>query len=159
MSYKAVTKFNVLAGGAPSMGCDYEYVQQIKNQAKRVYEEVLELMQACEEESFTGILDAFCDIRYTNEYLEDLLKAGDVQTEKAWLAVCENNLSKFTTSYTYAADSKEYYEEKGVECYIESTAYDGETYFCIKRSEDNKVLKPHLYESVDLGGFVPKELK
>lgn len=159
MSYSSITKFNHLAANQPSMGTDYEYWQQLRNQAKRIHEEALELLTACEEEDMVAVLDGFCDVRYTNEYMDDLLKAGDVQTDKAWQSVCDNNMSKFTQSYTYAVESKEALEEQGVECYVESCVYEGETYYCVKRNSDNKILKPRYFESVDLTSFVPKNMQ
>jgi len=154
-----VTKFNVISGNAPHMGADYEYWKQLKHQAERVYEEAKELLDACEEENMQAVLDGFLDVRYTNEYMEDLLIAGEVDTKKAWDAVCENNDSKFTTSYTYAAESKECLADKGEECYVESVQYDGELYYTVKRNVDNKVMKLKHHESPDIGKFVPEVYK
>ncbi len=159
MSNYRVTKFNIITGNAPHLGTDYEYWQQIKNQAKRVYEEAKELLEAAEQENMQDVLDGFLDVRYTNEYMEDLLIAGEVETKKAWEAVCTNNDSKYTTSYTYALESKEVLEEAGVECYIDQTQYEGEIYYVCRRNEDNKVLKLRLHQSPDLSAFLPKDFK
>jgi hypothetical protein len=141
------------------MGTDYEYWQQLKNQAKRVYEEAKELLEAVEAEDMQQVLDGFLDVRYTNEYMEDLLVAGEVDTKKSWESVCNNNDQKFTTSYTYAMESKEALEAKGVECYVDQTQYEGEIYYVCRRDEDNKVLKLKHHESPDLSLFVPEEFK
>lgn len=159
MSNYRVTRFNHISGNMPHMGTDYEYWQQLKNQAKRVYEEAKELMDAVEAEDMQGVLDGFLDVRYTNEYMEDLLLAGEIETKKAWESVCTNNDQKFTTSYTYAVDSKEALEAKGVESYIDSTTYEGVLYYVVRRNEDNKVLKLKHHESPDLSLFIPKEFK
>lgn len=159
MSYREITKFNAIAGNSPSMGSELEYVNQLKNQARLVYEEVCELMEAVDSENFTEILDAFLDIRYTNEYMEDLLVAGEFNVKAAWGVVCANNAQKYTTSYTYAKESQEALEEKGTECYIETTVYEGETYYTVRRNEDQKVMKLKHHERPDLSVFVPQELK
>lgn len=159
MSNYRVTKFNVISGNAPHMGTDYEYWKQLKHQAERVLEEAKELMAACEDERMQDVLDGFLDVRYTNEYMEDLLIAGDVDTKKAWDAVCLNNDTKYTTSYTYATESKECLEEKGEVCYIESVQYEGELYYTVKRSGDNKVMKLKHHESPDISKYIPEAYK
>ena len=159
MSYKEITKFNRIVGNAPHMGTDLEYINQIKQQARLVYEEACELMEAIEAEDFVEVLDAFCDIRYTNEYLDDILTAGGFNVKGAWKAVCENNSQKYTTSYSYALASKEALEEKGTECYIEDVVFEGETYYTVRRSEDQKVMKLKFHERPDISQFVPDEFK
>ena len=155
MSNYRVTRFNVICGNAPHLGTDYEYWRQIKEQAARVLEEAQELYNGAMEENMILVTDGFLDVRYTNEYMEDLLIAGDVDTKKGWEAVCNNNDQKFTQSYSYASESKEALEDKGVECYIDQTQYEGQIYYVVRRNEDNKILKLKHHESPDLGVFVP----
>lgn len=159
MSNYKVTRFNVICGNSPSMGSDFEYWKQVKEQAARILEEAQELYDSAQAEDMLSVLDGFCDVRYTNEYMEDLLVAGEVETKKAWEAVCNNNDQKFTTSYTYALQSKEALEEKDVECYIDQTQYEGEIYYVCRRVGDNKILKLKNHEAPDLSVFVPKEMK
>lgn len=159
MSNYRVTKFNVISGNAPHMGTDYEYWKQLKHQAERVLEEAQELYDCVCAEDMKGALDGFLDVRYTNEYMEDLLVAGDVDTKKAWDAVCLNNDTKYTTSYTYASESKDYLEDKGEVCYIESVQYEGELHYTIKRCSDNKVMKLKYHESPDIAKFIPEVYK
>lgn len=159
MSNSRITKFNIISGNGPHMGTDYEYWKQLKDQAARVLEEAQELYAAVCEEDMQGTLDGFLDVRYTNEYIEDILIAGEVETKKAWDAVCSNNESKFTTSYTYASQSKEQLESSGVECYIEDTYYEGEIYYVCRRAGDNKILKLKNHQSPDLSVFLPEEFK
>lgn len=159
MSNARVTRFNYICSNAPHMGADYEYWKQLKNQAKRVYEEAKELLEAAESEDMLGVLDGFCDVRYTNEYMEDLLIAGDVNTKKAWEDVCNNNDQKFTTSYTYAKESQEKLEQEGVECYIDSVTYEGTTYYAVKDYAENKVRKLKFHESPNIAQYVPEIYK
>lgn len=159
MSNSRVTRFNVICGNAPHMGTDYEYWKQIKNQAKRVLEEAQELYDNAEAENMLGVLDGWADVKYTNEYMEDLLVAGEVNTKKAWDAVCDNNDQKFTTSYTYAKESKDLLESNGVECYIDSITYEGTLYFAVKDIAENKVRKLLHHESPDIAKYVSQEFK
>lgn len=159
MSNKRVTRFNVICGNTPSMGTSLEYINQVKNQISRIYEEAKELYEASLEEDFVEILDGYLDVKYTNEYLDDLLIAGGFDTRKAWEEVCNNNDSKFTNSYSYALDSLEHLEEKGVDCWIEETVYEGEIYYTVRRKEDGKVMKLKHHQSPDISKYVPDEFK
>lgn len=157
MSKKDVLRFNYGINNPPSMGDHYDVWKQLKLQAKLILEEAQELLDACEEENMTETLDAYCDIQYLNTWLEHLLFSFGCDTKKALNAVCENNTSKITTSYTYALMSKEVLEDSGVECYIDQTVYEGETLYCIKRSEDGKVMKLADHKRPKLEQFVAKE--
>lgn len=159
MSNSRVTRFNVICGNAPHMGTDYEYWKQIKNQAKRVLEEAQELYDNAEAENMLGVLDGWADVKYTNEYMEDLLVAGEVNTKKAWDAVCDNNDQKFTTSYTYAKESQDLLESNGVECYIDSITYEGILYYAVKDIAENKVRKLLHHEAPDIAKYVSQEFK
>lgn len=156
MSNYRVTRFNHLCGNAPSMGTEYEWWKQVRQQAERIKEEAEELYEAAWREDLGAVLDGYLDVKYTNEYMDDLLTANNVKTQDAFTAVCDNNDSKFTNSYTYACDSQQFHENKGVPCYIESVVFEGETWYCIRRNEDGKVLKPKHFSSVDLTPYLPK---
>lgn len=157
MSKAEVKKFNYGIGSAPSMGNGYEAWKQLKLQAKLILEEANELVTACEEEDMVEALDAYCDVQYLNTWLEHLLYSFGCDTKKALDAVCENNTSKITTSYTYALMSKEVLEDNDVPCYIDQTVYEGETLYCVKRSEDGKVLKLADHKRPTLEMYVNKE--
>lgn len=157
MSKREVSKFNHLCNNGPSMGTDFEVWQQIKNQAKRIYEEAKELMEAATFEDMQGVVDGWADVMYTNEYMDDLLKSVGVDTKGVWACVCDNNNSKFTTSYFYAFESKEVLEQAGVECYIENVVYEGETYYCVKDVTENKVRKLRLHQAPIIEQYIPEE--
>lgn len=159
MSKELVRKFNVIAGRKPSSGDLWEVWKQLKQQAALVKEEAIEACDAAEDQDMTEILDAYCDVWYTNTYLGQLLEAYGVDVKGAIEAVCSNNSQKYTTSYTYAKESQESLEEKGTSCYIETTVYDGEMYYTVCRSEDSKVMKLLHHEKPSLEQFVPEEFK
>lgn len=159
MSKEAVKRFNVVCGNSPSQGSLYDVWKQLKQQAALVKEEALETFDASQAEDIQELIDGWADVWYVNTYLGQLLEAFGVDTKCVKDVVCANNAQKYTTSYTYAKESQEALEEKGVECYIETTVYEGETYYTVRRNEDQKVMKLKHHERPDLSVFVPQEFK
>ena len=159
MSKEAVKRFNVVCGNSPSQGDLWEVWKQLKQQAALVKEEALETFEASQEEDIQELIDGWADVWFVNTYLGQLLEAFGVDTKGVKDVVCANNAQKYTTSYTYAKESQEALEEKGTECYIETTVYEGETYYTVRRNEDNKVMKLKHHERPDLSVFVPSEFK
>jgi phosphoribosyl-ATP pyrophosphohydrolase len=159
VSKEAVKRFNVVCGNSPSQGSLYDVWKQLKQQAALVKEEALETFDASQEEGIQELIDGWADVWYVNTYLGQLLEAFGVDTKGVKDVVCANNAQKYTTSYTYAKESQEALEEKGTECYIETTVYEGETYYTVRRNEDQKVMKLKHHERPDLSVFVPQEFK
>lgn len=159
MSKSEVKKFNVIVGNAPSQGDLYEVWKQLKLQASLIKEEALETDKAASEEDMLELIDGWADVWVVNTYMEQLLEAFGVDVKKVKQEVCNNNNQKFTTSYTYASDSKEALEEKDVECYIEEVGYEGSTYYTVRRSSDSKVMKLKHHKRPNLEQFVPEEFK
>lgn len=159
MSKSSVKAFNVIAGNGVVQGELWEVWKQLKQQAALVKEEGVEADDAAQAEDIVELIDAYCDVWYVNTYLGQLLEAYGVDVKGAIEAVCSNNSQKYTTSYTYAKESQEALEERGTECYIETTVYEGETYYTVRRNEDNKVMKLKHHERPDLSVFVPQEFK
>lgn len=159
MSKSDVRKFNCISNNAPSQGSLYDVWKQLKNQASFIQSESEELSEGCKLEDMENVIKEWADVKYTLVYMEQLLQAFGVDTSAAFEAVCENNNSKFTQSYVYAQESQEHLDSKGVDCYVESTVYEGETYYTVRRSEDGKVLKLKHYESLDLSHLVPVEFR
>lgn len=162
MGNSRVTKFNIVCGKAP-LGLytdDKEEVwKQIKEQALRIYEEAKELLDAVEDEDMEQVLDGHLDTRFTNEYMEDLLSACSIDVGGAWEAVLDNNDSKYTTSMDVADASLVEHLKNGVDCHISTELFEGEVYYTIKRSIDNKVLKLVDHVSPDMGKYIPENWK
>lgn len=159
MSKEAVKRFNVVCGNSPSQGSLYDVWKQLKQQVSLVKEEALETFDASQAEDIQELIDGWADVWYVNTYLGQLLEAFGVDTKGVKDVVCANNAQKYTTSYTYAKESQEALEDKGIECYIETTVYEGETYYTVRRNEDQKVMKLKHHERPDLSVFVPHEFK
>lgn len=157
MSKESVRIFNVVANNAPSQGDLWEVWKQLSNQVARIKEETLEAEKSCQEENMAGLIDDMADIWYTYTYLEQLLEAFGVDVKAVKAEVCRNNSQKYTKSYTYAAESKEVLEESGVECYVDETVFQGETYYTVRRNGDLKILKLRHHEAPDLAKYTPKE--
>lgn len=159
MSKSEVKKFNIIAGNGVAQGDLWEVWKQLKQQAALVKEEGLEVDEGAQLEDMENLIKEWADVWYVNTYLGQLLEAFGVDTRGVKDVVCANNAQKYTTSYTYAKESQEVLEEQGVECYIETTAYEGETYYTVRRNGDNKVMKLKHHERPDLSVFVPPEFK
>lgn len=159
MSKEAVKRFNIVCGNAPSQGDLWEVWKQLKQQASLVKEEGLEVDEGAQLEDMENLIKEWADVWYVNTYLGQLLEAFGVDTKGVKDVVCANNAQKYTTSYTYAKESQEALEDKGTACYIETTVYEGETYYTVRRNEDQKVMKLKHHERPDLSVFVPQEFK
>lgn len=166
----AVARFNLLAGNLKISVDPDEVVRKIRDQALRVREECQETIEACEaylnitdyegldeQELVEEILDGVIDVNVTGFGLLQI--AGPYfDTQLAATKICQNNLSKFTTSQTKAEQTVKHYAERGVECFIRGTNINGlgEVYSVI-RTEDGKVMKPYDYVDVDLSDCIYQE--
>lgn len=158
----AVYTFNHLAGNLQTTEDPDEIVQRIKNQAERVLEEARETIDWCDayltegfeissvEECLEGILDGVIDTNVTAFGLLQL--AGPYfDTQKAATKICQNNLTKFTTSLSSAEQTVEHYTANGQPCSIRSKTVDGVgLVYTVVRDIDGKIMKPHDYQSVCL---------
>lgn len=155
MKSKEVEKFNQITGKGPSDDLN-TLIKQIKDQSTLLLEEVLETKEAPD---WIERLDGVCDIWFVASELVTQLESVGINVKKAFKAVCENNALKYTTSrelvekwYTWNTEVKQ------EECHMHESVYEGETYYCVRRSEDNKVLKWEDFPKVDLASFVPEDL-
>ena len=157
-----VTKFNYVAGKDP-LGYktdDKEAIwKQLEDQVERVYEEAKEMLDAVQERDIVEVLDGYLDVKFTNEYVENLLKAIGVDTTGSWHTVLSNNESKSTTSFEYAEASFVEYLKQGVHVNLDAVDYEGTRYYVLKRVGDNKVMKLKDHVPPDLAKFVPDEWK
>lgn len=146
-TYERVKKFNYATGKEPVVG----NMKQKEDQFKRIVEEVIETSDALKDGDWKEILDGVCDITYTLFYFIELLKAEGVDVEGALEAVCDNNDQKYTESLTLVQESLiRQMEVSGEACYIGRHYYENELYYCIKRAEDDKVMKLKYHQSPDL---------
>lgn len=157
MSKSDVMLFNMVCNNSPSQGSLHEVWKQLKAQASYIESESSELLEGTALEDMNNVIKEWADVKYTLTYMEQLLQAFGVNTQQAFQEVCDNNKQKYTTSYTYAKESQEHLERKGVDCYIEQTVYEGTTYYTCRSIPMGKVQKLKHYENLDLKHLTPKE--
>ncbi len=69
-------------------------------------------------------------------------------------AVNDNNASKYVASEAVAAQSVAHYAAKGEEVVAHSSSYLGAPVFVLKRTSDDKIMKPVGFVSVELAPFI-----
>lgn len=155
-----VDLFNNLVGNSPVDPSDKEaWWEQLELQARLVLEEAGEMYKACKDKDIVEVLDGACDVKYTQSYMETLLKSSGIDFNEAFDEVCKNNSSKFTEDLTLAEESKELLLKDGVEVYLEELQYEATTYYSVKRKVDGKVLKLKGHLSPDIKNKIPEVLK
>lgn len=157
MKCSRVARFNAVAGNPPAEGLE-DVLKQIENQCTFLLEEVLETKEAAKRGDWTECCDGVGDVKYVAAYLQTLLESVGIKFNKAYKKICDNNDEKFSTS----KELVEYWrEEKDPEksfTHVDSTEYEGEIYYTLRRNEDGKVVKHNNFEAVDLTDCIPKEL-
>ena len=154
MKSSKVEFFNKVAGKAPSEELAV-LLQQIKDQATILLEEVLETKEAASECDWVETLDGVCDIKFVASELVTQLESVGIDFNGAFEAVCENNNLKYTTSSELANKWWLEQSEKGVQCHIHETEHEGCKFYVVRRNEDNKVMKYEGFEPVDLAPYIP----
>lgn len=157
MGSKAVTQFNHIVKNEPKDTVD-GVLQQIANQCTYLVEEVLEMKEAALNKDFIKLADGHGDIKFVRDYLDDLVDAIGLKRAGIFKAVCENNMLKSTTSKELAEQWKADKEAEGVSTYIAEVEYEGETYYTVRRCDNNKVTKFKDFPEMDLTPFIPNEL-
>ena len=154
MKSSKVEFFNKVAGKAPSEELAV-LLQQIKDQATILLEEVLETKQAASGGDWDMILDGVCDVKFVASELVTQLESVGIDFNGAFEAVCENNNLKYTTSSELANKWLIEQTEKGVQCHIHETEHEGCKFYVVRRNEDNKVMKHNDFMAVDLTSYIP----
>lgn len=154
VKHSRIDRFNFVANGDLNLPKE-EILKKIQNQCTYLLEEVAETQEAAKAGDITEVLDGVVDIWYVAGYLQTLLESLGVNVHSAFLEVCSNNDEKFTTSLELAEKWK---AQKDFPCYISETVYNGETYYMVRREDNDKVTKYDDFPKVDLTSFIPKEI-
>lgn len=157
MGSKAVTVFNHACSNAPKDTVE-GVLEQIANQCTYLVEEVLEMKEAALNKHFVKLADGHGDIKFVRDYLDDLLDAIGLKRAGIFKEVCENNMLKTTTSSELAEKWKAEKDEDGVATYIATVDFEGETYYTVRRCDNNKVTKFKDFPEMDLTKYIPKVL-
>lgn len=152
-----VNEWNRKAGNTPAAPGTIAYWAKIEDQSKRIHEEFKELFEAIQARDIKACLDGCIDLEVTATGLAGLLGLNGSYNDAAKL-VQENNDLKITLDKSKAENWKIYWEDNGVDCYVKETSIDDLTWYCVRRTEDNKILKYGNFPEVNLEPFVPTEL-
>lgn len=140
-SRERIIKFNEIAGNAPAVHDKEAFWEQTQKQAKLILEEAQEQYDAALERDLVEMVDGACDVDYLQTYMDIILQDVGVNLGCSKDTVAMNNDQKYTLNEDFATQSAAALREQGVECYVHSTEWRGETYYLVKRDSDNKVLK------------------
>lgn len=155
-TFERVAKWNELCGNTVSEIGTNEYWQALANQFHRIKEELEELAGAIDDKDIEGVFDAGLDLDVVVAGL-NMLTGCDYTS--GINAVCDNNDLKVTTDKGKAENWQIFNQDNGTECYVEKTEYCDNTFYCVKRTEDNKILKYGNFPKVDLSKFVPEPVE
>lgn len=119
---------------------------------KLIEEEFQELMEAWKDTNFTEIVDGAIDLKWV---LDGLMLMLQVDIEKAEETVATSNFSKFTDDEAIAKGSVKGYMNSGTPAYYDRVAHEGKTLYIVRRSSDDKILKPSTYRKPDWSFLIP----
>lgn len=143
--YEDTYVFNEMAGQQVTFAA-------IKNQMKRIVEEVNEMQAAIDTNNPTELLDGVVDAYYVLNGLAAILDNMGFNVSGALQKTAENNLSKFPEEETVVEDTIVEYTNKGINLIADWS----NKYQCWSlKDEHGKVRKPVGYVSNDLSEFVP----
>jgi len=158
-----VERFMQATGNYKDIDSKEVFFQEVRKLIPLIQEELNELQESCNLEYVQGVLDDFVDLNVYQIQLESLLERLGCDTVGAKQAVAENNSLKYTTSralvFRWLNEHENGYSQLKLEnpFYICETEFDNETYYCLKRSSDDKVGKFVGYPKVNLDEYAPKE--
>jgi len=143
--YEDTYVFNEMAGQQVTFAA-------IKNQMKRIVEEVNEMQAAIDTNNPTELLDGVVDTYYVLNGLTSILDRMGFNVSGALQKTAENNLSKFPEDTAIVEATIDKYSMDG----INVVAAWSIKYQCWSiKDEHGKVRKPVGYVSNDLSEFVP----
>jgi predicted HAD superfamily Cof-like phosphohydrolase len=117
-------------------------------------EELKELELAIAQKDIVEIADALCDLQYVLSGA--VLEFGLGQDFKALFdEVQRSNMSKACKNMQEAEETKTYYQNKGIDCFIEQKGDD----YLVYRTADRKTLKSRYYSEADLETILSKYKK
>lgn len=154
-----VSKWNERANKRPSRVGSETYWDDLQNQFQRIKEELEEVREAIKNRDLENLTKEVCDLDITTMGFVYLLQSNHAG---ALIHTLNNNDKKV---YRYLSDAqlvKKYYDAQKDDTksyYIDSVEVDGSTFFTVKRSSDDKVVKPPGLNKVHLSAFTPQEVQ
>jgi hypothetical protein len=156
-----VNQFNIRCGNTIDRNLEIsEALKIIKNQAERVLEEAQETIDACEAGDLREVLDGGGDVFVTAIGLTKMIQDAVGDVDSALIDIGHNNNLKYTHDLDQAKEWLEFYNTEydpnliSESYYIKETHEDtentGMVWYCIRRSSDNKIMKPPRHPKVTI---------
>jgi len=149
MSYRRVEIWNNMVGKWVEPIGTPKYYKALLQQVDRVQEELDEVREAIRLKDLNNLLKEGCDLDITVCGLNYLI-GGDYQ--EAITRVLDNNDKKLTSSLSDASTWRFYHARKGKAVKI----YTQPKYkvHCVKRTDNDKVMKPPSHPTPDLSDLI-----
>lgn len=151
-TFKRVSDWNAKAGNLPKQVGTGEYWKSLEDQFKRIQEELNELYDAIVAKNITEVCDAGADLDVVVSGLNYL--SGSAY-EDLITSVLDNNDLKISLSNSVATNWATFHKDNGTDVYVNDQEFNEVTYYTVKRTEDNKILKYGNFPKVDLTDYVP----
>jgi len=137
-TFERVAEWNYRCNKEPLLVGTEEYWDALELQLLRIQEELKETMKAVHDRDLVELLDGGCDLDVTVSGLNYL---SGLEYQKAINRVLSNNDVKYTTEIAYAIEASNKYTADGEDCEVQSVQDNGEIYFSVHRTSDNKIMK------------------
>lgn len=152
-TFDKVAKWNERCGNVAIPAGTEQYYQVLQNQLARIAEEVNEAQTAIQDGNILEVIDAGLDMDVVVAGF-NLLAGGDYHA--GIKLVLENNDLKYTKSKRKAQNWEKFHIDNGTEVYLQETVQGSQTFYCVRRTKDGKILKPGGFPQVDLTGVCPQ---
>lgn len=158
-----VLKFMGATGNLREIDSKETFFEEVGKLIPLLQEEVDELKESYNLRYVQGVLDDVIDIEVYLIQLQSLLERLGCNLLSARESVAENNSLKYTQSLQLAErwlnEHDKQYCILGIATpfYISVNEYEGETYYCIKRRDTDKVSKFIGFPKINLDCYTPKE--
>lgn len=120
-----------------------------------IREEFTELMDAHADGNLAKMVDGAIDLKWV---LDGYLAMLEVNIERAEEEVAKSNFSKFEDDKVIAEGSAQGYNGAlGIPAYVQEVEHEEKTLYIVRRSSDNKILKPATFVEPDWNWLTPPE--
>lgn len=154
-TFDEVKLWNQKVNKYPSEVGTPQYWADLTNQAKRIEEELIELVEGINERDITKVVDSGLDLDVVVSGL-NYLNCSNYQLGIS--QVLNNNDLKYTVNKDVAEQWKFYWESNGESCEVQESTVNKITYYSLHRTSDNKVMKFAKFPEVDLTDVVPNPI-
>lgn len=149
-TYKEVSEWNLKCGNHPSTVGSEPYWNALTQQIARIEEELAEVKEAVAKRDLDNLIKEGCDLDVTVSGFNFLL---NVDYETAIGRVLVNNDEKVTLNIHKADQWRDHYTSLKVMVCINTSSFGEDLHYCVKRIEDDKVMKPPSLSKVDLSSI------